>query len=154
MVNYIILGVIAIIAIFLITITIAKYQTPKFVPVKIGNVTVNAEVADTQPKQMRGLMFREELPAKDGMLFVFEREGRHGIWMMNTSIDLDIIWLDKDKKIIHIEKKAQPCEALVICPSYRPQTNAKYVLEVNGGFTGTHRIKVGQVAKFNLNKLF
>ena len=150
MVNYIIIGVIAIIAIFLLTITVAKYQTPKFVPVKIGNATVNAEVADTQAKQIRGLMFRTEMPANDGMLFVFEKEGRHGIWMMNTSLELDIIWLDKSKRVIHIEKKAQPCEALLVCPSYRPTTNAKYVLEVNGGFASRHNIKIGSKSNFRL----
>lgn len=143
-------GIIAILAVFFIVLAIGKVQTPKFVSVKVGNATVNAEIADTMPKQMRGLMFRESMPRNDGMLFIFSQEGRHGIWMMNTSIPLDIIWLDSSKKVVHIEEKVQPCGSLAVCPTYRPNSNAKYVLEVNSGYAKRHGIKVGSKASFTL----
>jgi len=151
MVNaYLIIGIIAIVALFLVFLTIGKFQSPKYTSVRVGNATVNAELADTPAKQVRGLMFRESLPKNDGMLFTFQSEGRHGIWMMNTTIPLDVIWLDKEKRIVHIEKNIQPCGALLICPIFKPDSNAKYVLEVNSGYTSRNGIKVGSIASFNL----
>lgn len=142
---------IALIIIFLISISIAKYQTPNFVKVKIGDAEVNAEIADTQIKQMRGLMFRESLEKDNGMLFVFDSESKHGIWMMNMSIPLDVIWMDKNKKVVHIEEGVKPCDALAVCQVYQPLQPAKYVLEVNSGYAKKHGIKFGTVANFKLN---
>ena len=151
MVNYfVIAAVIAVVAIFFVVLTVGKYQQARFTPVKIGNATVNAEVADTEPKQVRGLMFRDKLPADDGMIFAFGGDGRHGIWMLNTSIPLDIVWLDKGKKVVHVEEKVPPCRALLVCPIYRPGPDSRYVLEVNSGFAKRHNIKEGSVAKFDL----
>lgn len=141
-------GLILIVVIFLAVLSIGKYQQPKYVPVKVGNVTLNAEVADTSVKQVRGLMFRENLAKDDGMLFVFGSEGRHGIWMMNTSIPLDIIWLDRNKKVIYIKEDAQPCDALVFCNSYFPESDAKYVLEVNAEYVKKNGIKIGSFASW------
>lgn len=147
---YIVAGITVIVVLFLAMLAIGKYQQAKFVPVKVGNATVNAELADTQPKQVRGLMFRESLPKDDGMLFVFDRDARHGIWMMNTSIPLDIVWLDSGKRVVHVESGVKPCDALAICPIYRPGSNARYVLEVSSGYAEKHGIEIGSVAKFDL----
>jgi hypothetical protein len=119
------------------------------VTVKIGSATVQAELADTEPKQMRGLMFRSELPRDGGMLFAFGSEGRHGMWMMNTTIPLDIVWLDSKKKVVHIEHGVQPCKFLVVCRPYYPSVDSAYVLEVSSGYAQKHGIKVGSVAKFD-----
>lgn len=148
--GFAVVSLIAIIVIFFIVVTVGKNQQQKFVPVKIGNATVNAEVADTEPKQVRGLMFRDRLPTNDGMLFVFGGDGKQGIWMLNMSIPLDIVWIDKDRKVVHVEEKVPPCEALLICPIYRPDSDSRYVLEVNSGYAKRHGIKVGSVAKFDL----
>lgn len=146
--NYIVVGVIVVLVLFFALLAIGKFQQTKFVSVKIGNATVNAEVADTPAKQLRGLMFRESLPKDDGMLFVFSGEGKHGIWMMNTSVPLDIVWLDKNKKVVFVKEDAQPCDALAVCPVYFPESDAKYVLEVNSGYAKRHGIKPGSVASF------
>lgn len=149
----VVLAVAFLVVVVLVLFSIGKFQQPKFVAVKIGNATVDAEVADTFPKQIRGLMFRESLPKDGGMLFVFGSEGRHSIWMMNTSIPLDIIWLDKDKKVIYMKEGAQPCGALAICPSYSPESDAKYVLETNSGYSKRHKIDLGSRAEFDLEGL-
>lgn len=140
--------IVILIVVFLVFLAVGKLQQTKFTTVKIGNATVKAEIADTEPKQLRGLMFRESLPKDNGMLFVFRNEGRHGIWMMNTSIPLDIIWMDAGKKVVHMQENVQPCEALLICPSYSPESDSKYVLEVNAGYAKKHGIKIGSVASF------
>ena len=109
--------------------------------VSIGGTEVKAEIADTSMKQAKGLMFRQHLSENEGMLFIFDKEEHHGFWMMNTSIALDIIWINKDMEIVHIEKNVQPCG--ILCPVYRPSEKAKYVLEVNARFVDKHKIEVG-----------
>jgi len=77
-------------------------------------------------------MFRKNLGEKEGMLFVFKNEGFHSFWLKNTLIPLDIVFLDKNKKVVNITENAQPCPSDK-CPSYRNQNPAKYVLEIRGG---------------------
>jgi uncharacterized protein len=107
-----------------------------------GGVQVHAEVVDTPPAIERGLMFRESLPPNQGMLFVFERTGVYPFWMKNTLIPLDIIWLDEDWRIVSIAASVPPCRADP-CPTYPPAGPARYVVEVNAGFTRTHGIARG-----------
>jgi len=126
-----------------------RIGSAKFTVVKIGGAAVNAEIADTQLKKMRGLMGRSELGEIDGMLFVFDEEGYHGFWMFNTSIPLDIIWINSTKHVVYIEKNAQPCTA-TNCSTYKPTAPAMYVLEVNAGFSDKHNIKVGTKVEFTI----
>ena len=78
---------------------------------------------------MQGLMFRESLDEKAGMLFVFPNDTVHGFWMKNTLVPLDMIWIDKNLTIIDIQT-AEPCKTET-CPSYIPSGDARYVLEIN-----------------------
>lgn len=119
-------------------------------PVKdvcIKNVCVQAEIADTGPKQMRGLMHRKSLPLKSGMLFIFEQEAKYSFWMKNTIIPLDMIWIDADKRIVDITKNALPCKE-EICGNFSPRSEAKYVLEVNSGFSDRFGLNIGDEVKF------
>lgn len=118
----------------------------KYTNVKIGNTEVRAEIADTIIKRTKGLMFRKSLPENEGMLFVFDKEDYHGFWMMNMSFPIDIIWINKDKKVVDILKDAQPCG--LICSTHKPKEKTMYVLEVNANFTEKHGIKVGSTLEF------
>ena len=90
------------------------------------------EIADTDEKRERGLMFREELCSDCGMLFVYDEEIKSKFWMKNTLIPLDIIWLDSDLKVIHVAN-AVPC-VTEECELYGPSSEkSPYVLEVNSG---------------------
>ena len=110
------------------------------------NVCVQAEVADTESKRQLGLMFREGLAENQGMLFVFEEEGRHSFWMKNMKFPLDIIWIDEDWRVVQIKTNVQPCKDS--CESITAQAKAKYVLEVNAGFAGRNKIKIGGKVRF------
>lgn len=96
--------------------------------VKIDEKRMNLEIADTQEERQEGLMYRDNLCDKCGMLFIFDEEKKHDFWMKNTKIPLDIIFINSDKKIVDIIH-ADPCN--VFCESYIPNDEAKYVLEVN-----------------------
>jgi uncharacterized membrane protein (UPF0127 family) len=97
----------------------------------INNYTVNVELALTNEERQKGLMGRENLNDDEGMLFVFEEEKEHDFWMKNMIISLDMIWIDSDGKVVHIEKQVPPCEEN--CIIYSSSIPAKYVLELNSG---------------------
>lgn len=102
-------------------------KTPK------GDV-IQAELADTIQKRAQGLMYRTTLARDRGMLFTFGDSQLWAIWMKNTRIPLDILWLDEKKAIVHIEKNIPICTRVDDgCPTYQPNQNAAYVLELAAG---------------------
>jgi hypothetical protein len=109
--------------------------------VRIGDTIVVAEVADTQALQVQGLSNRSSLPAGEGMLFVFDEEGGHSIWMKDMQFAIDIVWAASNGTIITIEER--------VSPNTYPQTfsaaepRARYVLEVPAGFIDTTGVGVG-----------
>ncbi len=106
------------------------------------DVDVKVEMADTQLKKMKGLMFRDSLPENEGMLFVFDRQGIYSFWMINTSIPLDALFFDSKGELVDVISM-EPCKVLN-CPKYSPKSPAKYVLEVNKGFAKRHNLISGK----------
>ena len=100
--------------------------------VEVGGQRFAVEIADTREKQALGLMFRDSMPADQGMLFIFPNEAPRSFWMKNTRIALDIMYFDKDLRLVSISADTQPCR-VSRCPSYPSIAPAKYVLELNAG---------------------
>ena len=121
----------------------AKTDTKK---VCFKTACIQAELADTQSKRIQGLMFRESLAHNRGMLFVFDKEAQHSLWMKNMRFPLDIIWFDRNKKIVDIYQNALPCKE--ICKDLIPQSAVAFVLEVNAGFVAKNQIQVGDKVDF------
>ena len=107
----------------------------------------DVEIADTLKEREMGLMNRDYLAPEDGMLFIFENEEIHNFWMKNTLIPLDMIWINENKKIIYIEKNAEPCK-VERCKLFGPNEKAKYVLEINGGLMEGMGVKTGDEIEF------
>jgi uncharacterized membrane protein (UPF0127 family) len=110
--------------------------------VTINNNKVLVEIADTPAKRAEGLMNRNFMPFDRGMLFLFPRQGRYDFWMKDTKIALDIIWIDENLKIVHIEENVKPCVEL-LCPRYGSAKEALYVLEVNSNWANKANVRVG-----------
>ncbi|OGZ26840.1 MAG: hypothetical protein A2365_01425 [Candidatus Nealsonbacteria bacterium RIFOXYB1_FULL_40_15] len=113
------------------------------------------EVAKTQEEKARGLMFREKLEKGKAMLFPYEEGGIYSFWMKNMNFPLDIIWINKDKKIVYIEENVPPCKTKE-CPNYRHE--GKYILEINAGLSEEYGIRTGDAVdlphlKGYLNKM-
>ncbi len=105
--------------------------------VKIDDVVLEVQIADTEPRRVRGLMFQNELPYDEGMIFVFNESGVYSLWMLNMQFSLDMIWFDGQGNIVHIEHDIPPCKSateIMACQSIVPSGEAKYILEVTSGF--------------------
>lgn len=99
----------------------------KTIDIEIGNKEYTVKVASTEEERTEGLSTTEELPKNEGMLFVYEEPEQWLIYTMrDTSIDLDIIFIDKDKKVISVNTVKAFDIKPIICNEF-----AQYVLEVN-----------------------
>ena len=103
---------------------------------------VSAEIADTEATRQRGLMFRDALAPNEGMIFLFDAKGFYPFWMKNTLIPLDLLWLERNGEVVSIAHSIPPCKADP-CPTYPPQAEARYVVEVVSGFAKAHGVRVG-----------
>jgi uncharacterized protein len=119
-----------------LSIILTKNPTP---------ILLDIEIADNEEERMRGLMDRQNLPDNAGMLFIFPNEEPRSFWMKNTYISLDIIYIDSKKEIVSIQKYTQPKSTYSI-PSEKP---AKYVLEVNAGYSDKNGIYPGDKIDFS-----
>ena len=111
--------------------------------IMLDEVPIEVQIADTEPRRVRGLMFQDQLPLDQGMIFVFQEPGLYSLWMLNMQFSLDMIWFDHEGKIVHIEKDVPPCKTVVeitTCQSIVPEGEALYVLEVTSGFIDQNNI--------------
>jgi uncharacterized membrane protein (UPF0127 family) len=106
----------------------------------------SVELALTPEEQTLGLMFRESLPERTGMLFLFPETAPHHFWMKNTMIPLDMIWMDDSGGVVFISANTPPCKADP-CPNYGPDGPVRTVLEIAGGKAEKEGVRVGTVLK-------
>ena len=103
-----------------------------------GMHVIDAQVASTPDQRMTGLMFRQEMPQHEGMLFVFEYPSQQCFWMKNTLLPLSVAFVADDGTIANIEEM-QPQTLDSHC-STKP---VRYVLEMNKGWFAKKGIKAG-----------
>ncbi len=99
---------------------------------------LTVELARTAEERSRGLMFREELPEDQGMLFVFPNDTTTGFWMRDTSIPLSIAFIAADGMILDVQEM-EPLSPVL----HRPPNTYRYALEVNQGWFGRHGLGTG-----------
>ena len=116
-----------------------KQELIEIEKVRGDNVIINAYLADTPAKRAQGLMHITDLPENVGMLFVFSRPRQVSMWMKNTVISLDILFLNPSGRIVKIHKNAEPL-SLASIPSH---ARVKWVLELNAGVAGKLNLRLG-----------
>ena len=108
------------------------------------SVVMTCEVASSHEERLMGLMFREELSADEGMLFVYEYPHNVSFWMKNVLIPLDIIFLNESGAVINVEEADVeidvPAEEL---KSYFSDGPVLWVVEINQGLCKLYGIGVG-----------
>lgn len=101
--------------------------------------TLTVEIAKSEREMEYGLMFRREMAPNHGMIFIFPYPQRIRMWMKNTFLPLDMIFFDKNQKIVAIVTGAKPQDESIIDPG----EDAKYVLEINAGLAKSWGLQKG-----------
>ncbi|MDD5773073.1 MAG: DUF192 domain-containing protein [bacterium] len=108
--------------------------------IQINENILIVEIADTDSKREKGLMFREKLDENRGMLFIFETPHYYTFWMENTKIPLSLAFIDQDFKITEIVD-LKPLDTTLAVPSKK----ISYVLEMNKGWFKKNKVKAGDI---------
>lgn len=113
-------------------------------PVGRAPVLVRVELARTPAERQRGLMYRKELAADTGMLFLFEGSQQLTFWMRNTYVALDMIFIESSLRVLGVVENAEPqTDTTRSVPGL-----SQYVLEVNAGFSREHGIGPGTKVRY------
>jgi len=110
-------------------------------------VKIPVYLADTEEKRIKGLGGLASIPRGYGMFFVFDAPDYQSIWMKDTLFSIDIIWIDENSKIVHIEKNISPDTYPKI---FTAPVKARYVLELNAGMSEYYGLKTGGKIIFGL----
>ena len=110
----------------------------KTTTLKVGGNALKVEVAATDDQRMQGLMYRKQMGANDGMLFVFDQPEYHAMWMKNTLIPLSVAFVDAQGTILNI-LEMEP-ETLDSHMSAGPSI---YAIETNKGWFAQKKVKAG-----------
>jgi uncharacterized membrane protein (UPF0127 family) len=110
----------------------------KTTQIKVGPHPLKVEIAASDPQREQGLMFRQSMPANDGMLFIFDEPAYHSMWMKNTLIPLSVAFLDAQGTILNIlDMEPQTLDA------HMSAGPAIYAIETNKGWFAAKKIKAG-----------
>lgn len=154
LIDILVISVVASVGVFLFK----AYQEPILeyfrgngdIAIHIRDIPLRVSVADTDGARRQGLSGVKELSADEGMLFIFEKTGDYIFWMKDMNFPIDIMWIDEDLRIVHIEENKKP--------EYYPErygspTSARLVLETNAFFAKTFNLQVGDRVYIPENRL-
>ena len=116
----------------------------------IDHFKIFVDIALTDKQKQDGLSVKNFMNENDGMLFFLGDPTKTSFWMKNMHFPIDIIWLDENFSIVHIEEELKPCTMPFYCPSYKPLNESLYVLETIAGFANNHHLNVGDRIDFQL----
>ncbi|HJP80894.1 MAG TPA: DUF192 domain-containing protein [Candidatus Saccharimonadales bacterium] len=120
------------------------------VTVRIGDGVYKARVANTDTSRTAGLSDTPSLRQDEALLMVYPNDDKHPIWMKEMNYPLDIVWLNKDKKVVYIVKNAPPDS---YPEKFEPKEPARYVLELPAGAVSEKTISIGISAAFDENHI-
>ncbi|MDQ5981941.1 MAG: uncharacterized protein QG570_706 [Patescibacteria group bacterium] len=122
-------------------------------PIKI--ISINGKnydiwIVEDEDKRQRGLMYVKDMKKTSGMLFIFDSTSIYPIWMKNTVIPLDIIWISEEGNVVFIKENAKPCDSTIdaLCHTIIPTSPARFILELNAGQVQKLGLKVGENINF------
>lgn len=125
-----------------------KFMQPR-TTLHLGNGVFTAYIADTEAARQKGLGDMDSLAVNEAMLLAFERDSQWSIWMQDVEYPIDVVWLDSQKRVVHIVKNMPPDS---YPNSFVPEEPARYVVELTAGTVDKKSIKIGTVARFEVEK--
>jgi uncharacterized membrane protein (UPF0127 family) len=134
---------------FITVLLVSSKATASESRLSIANkLSLNIKIADNDSARMKGLMFVRNLPENEGMLFIMEDEAQVNMWMKNTYIPLDMIFINSNKEIVSMAENTKPLSTEIISS----KNKVKYVLEINGGLAKKSGLKIGD--KINYQEVY
>ena len=111
-----------------------------------------AEVARTPNEQQRGLMYRQSLAKDRCMIFLYDEDGNHRIWMKNCLIKLDVVWVKEDGTVVETSEGTPPCSPVLgdDCPVYGGTVPARHFVEFPAGTLARIGLRKGDRLGWNL----
>jgi uncharacterized membrane protein (UPF0127 family) len=133
-----------VVLIVLSSVNACQAQPKVTISTKGREVEFLVEIADTAGKRQMGLQYRRNLADDRGMIFLFPSESLQSFWMKNTPISLDMIFINRDRKIVGIVERTVPFSL----DSRSVTEPSQYVLEINGGLARRYGIQAGDSVRF------
>lgn len=137
-----------VLAIFAVASMVAMRAASSNVEVKLNNSVYHLALADSGEELTKGLSGTESLDPDGGLLMDFGVDSRWGIWMKDMKIPLDIVWLDREKRVVYIKENVS--HELGTSVTMRPDEPNRYVIELPAGSVSKSGIAVGQLAEFTI----
>jgi uncharacterized membrane protein (UPF0127 family) len=146
----VIIAILGILVVFLGLLFLKPIRKDIYVEYKTTNINIlgtefTAQIADNDPLRELGLSYRDSLDDNSAMLFVFEKPSVYKFWMKDMKFPIDMIWLDENKEVIHIEKDVKP---ETFPESFGPNKNAKYIIEIKANRVDQIGLSVGDILEF------
>lgn len=111
-----------------------------YLKIIIQNNYYCSQVADDAAERIKGLSGVKEIADNESMLFVFDIESKHGIWMKEMLVPIDIVWVSAEKKVLHIENNVSPSSYPKV---YFPDKKSKFVIELKAGTAQKIKLNLG-----------
>lgn len=139
--------------------TTNQSETPQSlisVEATLAGHTLNLMLARTLEEKRKGLMYFDSLPETSGMLFVYDEPQQMSFWMLNTKIELDLIFLSENLEVIEWIEGMKPGygQSATLLPNYTSSQKAQYALEVNAGLVKKINLQVGDLLNLPLTFLY
>ena len=117
----------------------------KFKYAELGRTSISIDVVNTEALRAKGLSGTTKLPIGHGMLFDFKHDGVWPMWMKDMNYPLDMVWITKEGKVVHIVNELHPSDYPTVHENSIP---CRYVLEVNAGVLSSLNVVVGSSIHF------
>lgn len=125
--------------------SIALDKQPLAIVTASGRHQVIVEVARTKQEQATGLMFRRSIGPDEGMIFLYPQDLEITMWMRNTYIPLDMIFVKRDGSVLRVEENTEPLSERVISSE---SDTARAVIELKGGSAARLGIRAGDKVEY------
>ena len=131
-------------ALLCVTLPFVFYK-PAGAVLRLAGTNYQLTIASTPAARQSGLGGRPAMSQTSGMLFVFDKPAVECFWMKDMQFPLDIIWINSEKQVVHVEQQVTPeTYPKTFCPS----TAAKYVIELRAGEAAKRHVTIGQKLDF------
>ncbi|GEM_PF-1038519 len=109
-----------------------------------------AQPARTQLEILQGLRYYDDLPADRGMLFIYPEPDKHPFWTYGAKFAVDIVWMDKDHRIVEMSLDTKPCPSKSAheCSNFGGHADSRFVLEVRSGVAAQNGLRMGDRLDF------